>query len=361
MADDDLSDSRCIKCKQDCLENYYNCDSCLNRIHKGCININPSEVKCMPLQKRVLFLICDECKIFIGRMPFMMKLIEEMRRDIETIKTEIKSSSKIESYASVLQNNQIKTLNNKTPLPSIIIKPRVVQNLQKSKKEIQNTINPANLNIGIRNFKETKQGNIVVKCDTEREIERFKEEVEKKLNGKFQIELPKKISPKIKIVGYTGDESLENVEAKIRNQNKWIDTHDHLKVTYIRQLKNEQRSVIYAECSGKLLNKILNYRKVCIDWERLPVYEDLTVSRCYNCQGFNHKSNKCTKDEVCGNCAGNHSTSECDQHIKMCINCKVANDNYKLQLNTDHIALDKECPSLKFHIGLLRSKTDYNL
>src|SRR3978361_812977 len=133
MAGDDLSDSKCVKCKQCCLDDYYNCDSCLNRIHKKWMNITPSEAKCMPLQRRVLLLICDECKIFVARMPFMMKLMEEMRRDIETIKSEIRSSKK-ETYSTVLHNGQIERVNNRTNLPSIVIKPKVAQNSQKSRK-----------------------------------------------------------------------------------------------------------------------------------------------------------------------------------------------------------------------------------
>lgn len=362
MADEeDICDNTCVKCKQICLEEYYKCDSCLKRIHKKCANITPSEVKCMPLQKRVLLLMCDECRTLVARMPFMMRLMEEMKRDIETIKSEMKSTFKEKSYATVLQNNHNDKVNIKTNLPTIVIKPKVAQNSQRSRKEIQTAINPAKLSLGIRNIKETKQGNIVVKCDTEQDIQRFREEAEIKLKGKFEIELPKKINPKIKIAGYTGEESLENVENKIRKQNKWIDTFDHLKITYIRRPKNNPNSTIYAECSGSLFKKMLNQGKLYIDWERLPIYEDLTVSRCYNCQGFHHKSSKCTKNEVCGNCARNHSTRECDQHLKRCINCKVANENYKLQLSIDHAALDPECPSLKYHIGLLRNKTNYNL
>lgn len=360
MANNDLSDSKCVKCKQNCSEDYFKCDSCLNGIHKECANLTSSEVRCMPLQKRVLLLICDECKVFIARMPHMIKLMEEMKRDIDAIRNEMKTSLSMRSYATVLQNSPETKGKLKSSLPTIVIKPKVTQRTQKSKKEIQDSIDPAKLNLGIKNLRETKQGNIVITCDSEQDIKLIKEEAERKLKENYKIELPKKILPRIKIAGYSGDESIVTLEKKIRKQNKWIDTADHLKITYIRRIKNKPNSTIYAECSGSLFNKMLTYGKVYIDWERLPVYEDLTVSRCYKCQGFHHKSPNCTKTEVCGNCAGSHSTLACERQIKKCVNCKIANGKHNLQLNTDHSAFDPECPSLKYQLGLLQNKTDYN-
>lgn len=361
MADNDLSDNnKCVKCKQICSEDYFKCDSCLNRIHRKCANLTPSEVKCMPLQKRVLLLICEECKMYIARMPHMIKLMEEMKRDIDAIRNDMRAPLPEKTYANVLQNGPNLKGKFKSSLPTIVIKPKVTQNTQKSKREIQNSINPANLNLGIKNLRETKQGSIVITCGTEQDMKLFKEEAEKKLNENYKIELSKKILPRIKIAGYSGDESIENLEEKIRKQNKWIDAADHLRITYIRRIKNKPNSTINAECSGSLFNKMLSYGKVYIGWESLPVYEDLTVSRCYKCQGFRHKSSNCNRAEVCGNCAGNHSTLGCERQIKKCINCKIANGSYNLQLNMDHSAIDPECPSLKYQLGLLQSKIDYN-
>lgn len=96
------------------------------------------------------------------------------------------------------------------------------QDLLKSKQNVQTRVNPANLNI--RNLKVTNQGNVVVKCDTKQDMERFRKEAEEKLNSKYEIHQPKKISPKIQITGYSGDEPMERLEMKTRNPNNWIDS-----------------------------------------------------------------------------------------------------------------------------------------
>lgn len=351
----------CMKCKQQCdaEEQYYKCDSCLQNIHKKCLNITPSEVKCMPLQKRILLLICEDCKQLIARMPYMVKLIEDMKKDIESLKSSVRK----ETYANVLQSNSIKDENNpKISPPTLVFKPKKDQRTETSRKEIQNSIDPAVLNVGIRNIRETKRGNIVIKCDTDQDLEKFKNEAVSKLKEKYSVVVPKKLPPKIKIIGYTGNKPMEEIEESIKRQNRWIVEKDYFKITYVKKQKNKSNtSTIYAECSGDLLLRIKNYKRICIDWERLPIYEDLSVSRCYKCQGFYHKSYKCERDQVCGNCAGNHSASECDSQTKKCVNCLLSNKQYNLNHNTSHSALDTNCPSLKYHLGIIVSRTDYNL
>lgn len=98
-----------------------------------------------------------------------------------------------------------------------------------------------------------------------------------------------------------------------------------------------------------------------IDWERYPIYEDVSVTRCFNCQGFYHKSATCNKGKVCKNCAGEHDSSDCGIQTRRCVNCLMANDRYKTEYNTSHAASDPNCPSTKYHMDVLRSKTNYNL
>ncbi|CAG9759826.1 unnamed protein product [Ceutorhynchus assimilis] len=298
MEGNELNEDQCVKCKNNCEEEYYNCDSCLKRIHRKCSNIAPSEARCMPLQKRMLLLICEECKSLIARMPFIIRMLEEIQRDVEALKT----ARPKESYAAAVVRNETNREGDRTCLPTIIIKPKKNQNPQESKSEIQRSINPSTLKLGIRNIKETKQGNIVVKCDTEQDLKHFRREAEDKLGENYEMELPKKYLPKVKIAGYSGGEPLEIIEEKIRNQNKWINSTEGLKITYIKSKKNAENSTIYAECSGTLFNKMIAQGKIYINWQRLPVYEDLTVSRCFRCQGFNHKSAKCSMEQVCQLC-----------------------------------------------------------
>src|SRR5277367_2207036 len=57
------------------------------------------------------------------------------------------------------------------------------------------------------------------------------------------------------------------------------------------------------------------------------------VNQCFNCQGYGHKANVCTRKTRCGKCAQEHDTRECESETMQCANCKDS-----------HHAWHQECP-----------------
>ena len=100
-------------------------------------------------------------------------------------------------------------------------------------------------------------------------------------------------------------------------------------------------------------------KKIYIKWERLPVYEDLPITRCFKCQEFHHKISKCENQTICPKCTGNHTEDQCNNHEYKCNNCEMANCKYKTNHNTSHKASDPECPTRLYH--LRNTKIDYGL
>ncbi|CAH1958143.1 unnamed protein product [Acanthoscelides obtectus] len=103
---------------------------------------------------------------------------------------------------------------NKPSLPTIIIRPKSQQNIGKNKEEVQRLINPCEINVGIRNIKETKKGNIVLKCDTEQELERLKKSAESKLKGVSSVR-----AFNTKVTGVLESKSVETVQGVTIPQN----------------------------------------------------------------------------------------------------------------------------------------------
>ena len=58
--------------------------------------------------------------------------------------------------------------------------------------------------------------------------------------------------------------------------------------------------------------------------------------RCFRCQRYGHGSSRCTRDETCSKCAGNHSVNTCSSDSLCCANCTT---------NNNHTASDKTCPT----------------
>lgn len=260
------------------------------------------------------------------------------------------------TYAGVASRQ---TAKNRPNIPNLIIRPKQVQDVARTREEIAKKISPSELNIGIKSMRTTGNGSVVIKCPTKREIENLKKAAEGKLQGKYEIVTTTMMRPKIKIPGYEGNESAQQIEETIRSQNEWIKDTDEIKVTYVKEKRNMQ-ATIFAECSGATFQKCMEFKKIHIGWQRCPVYEDLSVTRCFNCQEFYHKNNKCNKNKICEYCAGNHDIGKCEKAVKRCNNCVGANKRYGLSYCVSHATSDPNCPSYNYHLEILKSKIEYN-
>lgn len=378
MGDDKLEDEenshrneKCVNCKQILGEQFYVCDLCLSGVHKKCASLTPSEVKCMPLQKRTLALLCMGCRSSLGRSSEMMDILEALRAEVLSLRREVTDLREIvagngsdkgnkqglKSYADTVRSDEFPVL--VASAPALVIKPLKGQKVEKVRNELRDKVLPASLKIGIKGYKETKQGDIIVKCQTKQEVEVLKAAVEHNLGGEYLANVPKKRTPRMKIVGFTGEGGEKDIENNIRRQNKWINDDDMMKVVHIKKMKNRNTSNIYIECSPDLYHKAVKAQRVFIGWERYPIYEDLNLTRCYRCQGFNHKSANCDRRVSCGTCSGEHERSVCSSVSKKCVNCDFANNKFSTGYNVDHAATDPSCPSTLYHTKILRSRINY--
>lgn len=367
----------CVTCKKQTTEDkYYDCDLCMQKTHKTCASLSASEVKCMPLQKRILVLLCNDCKVFLSKAPMMTTLLEQMnteliglKNEVGELRSELRDGNNSQpalisrSYSQALAvntNNHPKT-HVKIQAPSIIIKPKHKQSSGKTAQALREKIQPNKLKIGIKQVKETKQGNVIVKCTEGEDIKKLKQAAIECLSNEYDIEDPKLNLPRMKIIGYNGNESKEELENSIRQQNKWIEDSETLQITYIKITNKENANTIFFECSPALYWKLMDTKKLFVGWQSCLVYENLSVTRCFKCQGYRHRGRDCPNNIACEFCAGEHEKDNCPKQAKLCKNCVNANSEYKLNHDVVHTAADPECPSTKFQIDLLRSKTDYSV
>ncbi|KAG5894624.1 hypothetical protein JTB14_026155 [Gonioctena quinquepunctata] len=204
------------------------------------------------------------------------------------------------------------------------------------KRDIQEKINPADLNIGVTNIRTAKNGSVIIKCPTKQDINDMQKATESIFKDKYQIEITQLKKPKIKIIGYEGNKQATELETSIRKQNKWIMEQEELKVTFIKRRIN-RTSTIFVECSAELHHKILNHKKIYIDWQRYVAYEDLSVSRC-----FYRKSDKCNRNDiVCECCTENHANTA-QRWTTLNISTGIESN---AKYNTNHKTSDPQCSS----------------
>lgn len=352
----------------------FSCDGCSKHICIKCSNLTSSEVKVLELKTgRILRFHCHKCRQF-DTFNLLHKTIEDkmaiitskeeiislLRQKIEDLEKANDKNLKIPLYSQILQNKP--TISSESlhlnSIPSLIITPKNKQNADITKSDLQQNIKPADLKVGIKNTRITKNGGIIVKCHNRNDVETLRKEAVNKLKD-YEVKITKMRQPRFKITGYQGELDVEEIEACIRDQNQVVEENDELKVTFIKHNRKSNTHTIYGECSPLLFHKLLNIKKVFVQWMRYPIYEDITIQRCFKCQEHYHKDTQCANKTVCEHCAEEHNVRECPKLHKKCNNCSKANIKYNLNYNVNHEASDPECPSYQYLIKVLRGKIDY--
>lgn len=351
-------------------EPVFPCDGCKTAHCKTCAGLTSSEIKVMQLKDRLMIFYCKKCKDG-DTITLLQSLIADKSRIIaandEIIQMLRKKVDELEANSAVVQkvvysdavkkNLLVKKpeLNN---TPALIIKSRHQQDPEKTKFDLIKKVNPSKLKIGIRAVRNTKKGDTIVRCQNIGDLESLKNEIGKKMSG-YDVQVSKLRKPRIKIVGYQGTLEKEEIEQRLRDQNKFIGEIDELRVTYVAKSKKSSQSIIFGECSSQLFHKFMAEEKVFLDWERCSVYEDISIRRCFKCQGYYHKQDSCTEKIACEYCSEDHKLADCQKAHKTCINCVRTNQKFKRNHDIHHTATDPDCPSLQYLMSTLRNRTDY--
>lgn len=355
-------------------DSIFPCDGCRVKCCKGCSKLTASEIKVMQLRERIMKFLCKQCRQFethkllletiedknnlIRGRDDIIQILKQKITELEKTKTEPLSKS----YSEIAKASNFATQSPPSAImkniPSLIIKPKTQQSIEKTKSDVQK-INLAELQIGIKTKRTTKNGSYLIKCESKEDVEVLQNKMRNTLQD-YEVELTKMKNPRFKIIGYEGKEDKENLEQHIKEQNKFIDEHDMFKITFIKQIRNKQTSTLFGECSPNLFQKLMTIKKVYIGWERYAIYEDIPIQRCFQCQEYSHRITNCPNRIVCQYCSQEHSSKDCPRRCpKKCNNCVNANTKYKLNHDVQHEACDTKCPSYQFLLSVQRSKIDY--
>lgn len=234
----------------------------------------------------------------------------------------------------------------------LIIKPKVQQESEITKKTIKDKIDITKMEIGVTKLRKGGKGTVILGCETEEEKEKLKATVQAAMGEEVKVSEPQKRKPKIKIINVDGDEmKMEDEELidTIKKQNRIGEESCIHLVKKILRGKNkdtEQGSVII-EVDESTHISLINRGKINLGWRKCPLFNYISVRRCFKCWGYYHIAKNCTRQETCYKCAGNHKANECTTAKKRCVNCTYKNQTYNLKINVEHEALDSECPTFK--------------
>ena len=342
--------------------------------------------------------------IFEHKIQACFEQNKEISKDIKDLKTSINAKT----YSSVVKHPGQSQLVSHSPPPKlfpVILSPKDVNthhsckaNEKTIKEIVINNNKNENKKIRINGCKYVGKGGLVVNCLSTEDCKHLVEKME--ANNDFTAKMPAKRFPRIVVKGV--DESIEEGEVInelvtknseineyfVNNQNEAVDQNIKLKFKFRRNqttngsngangpnglngqngpnvTTNDKTNTWVLEVSPKIWQIIKNRRSLHFGWTACRFNEYLYIKRCYRCQRFGHISTECkdsASGEVCGGCAGGHTTKGCTA-TKQCINCCRFNaqNPTKRQLSTNHSVFSNDCECLQRLKEKLMQNISYNV
>ncbi len=114
-------------------------------------------------------------------------------------------------------------------------------------------------------------------------------------------------------------------------------------------MKNRYQKIYYnliIEIHPKVFQKLMSTDepKLNFKWNRCKVFDAIFVKRCLKCGSFEgHTTKDCPHNIMCYKCSGPHKSKDCVSEKLHCINCENHMKKLKLNLNTEHSVMSKEC------------------
>lgn len=300
--------------------------------------------------------------------------IKTIAHQVENIQTKIEDeiSSQLKSIENKITpsntfseaQNQIKVIEKNRPSyanalknPVLIIKPKNKEQSSKlTSNEIKDIIiDPESYNV--RGVKEFAEGKVIIACKDAESVEKFKEQVKGRMGENYEINIPKIKMKQIKVWGLSETCSESDFIEKISRCNKIVDNESKINVVSIKE--SVRGVMVLIEADEVTHQRLIEAERIYLDWDICRVYEYIHVTRCFNCQQFNHTSKYCKSNEKCGVCSGDHKTDNCTSEEIKCVNCIEAKQRMGIDVDENHKAWDMSCPVYVRKVETERKKLSF--
>lgn len=309
--------------------------------------------------KQLINELKDKLDICYETIVNQKEKIEDLTKSLSELKEKVNSDNisitPLPTYRDVLKNKVDQE-------HVLLVKPTGKSNIS-LQNELITKIKPHDLQVGVRIGKTTRMGDVVLKCDNKSSMEKVKATIENNLGENCSVAAPRKASPRLKIVGLCKEEYNNEKEVlanKIIKQNKVLANRNDvsIKVVYKYKIVKHKFDLII-EVDPVSYSAILNEGRINIGWGRCPIFEHVSVTRCYRCCKYGHLQKDCKGSVVCPLCACGHDKNACNTEDLKCINCLIAKEKYSLDINVNHAVWDRGCHCLIKIENFQRSKINY--
>lgn len=291
------------------------CDGCSRSVCKQCADLTSSEITVIELKgKRVMKFYCQSClggesvelfhKIIESKdviIESKKEIIRLLEQDIRKLRDEMENLAVTRSdhqftYAEALNKN-VSSGSAPTPnVPLIVCKPKNKQDCSKTRNDLMNKVDVCRLPVGINGVLNKKDGCVLIKCDSSGSTDKMKDVLISKMGEKYEINETKMRKPSVIVTNIDKELPKNDILVAIKNQNPFLKEADQLDLVLAKINGKNTSQYGILECNGSAFRKLISAGKIYVGLRRCPVMENLKVTRCCKCYGFNHKVSDCRYD-----------------------------------------------------------------
>jgi len=200
----------------------------------------------------------DLKKLILEAMSDLTVSFKALREENSNLKRELnKSKVKELSYANVVKSTPGCQSSNPRTSFKAFIKTRNPE--RDASQLLRERVDPVSLGVGIKNFKKTYNGSILIETDSEDDLNKICQEVQTKCQEELETKIQTKQNPRLIIFNIPAEITLQNVKDIIMKQNPNLLTENskfHPKFLGTTKLKKTR--FITAEVDPSLRHKMLN-------------------------------------------------------------------------------------------------------
>lgn len=372
---------KCTVCKEQ--KEVFKCDACQSTVCKTCMSLTSSEVKVLQLTSRVMKLYCAQCskvetylllqeiikakeqliedKVEIIHnkdeiLALKEEMIDRLKIEVEELKSRLSMGGCGTRYSEAVKKSRTEV---------VVVKPKKSnQESSTTKQIVEEKINPSTLGVGIARVKYVKEGGLAISCSGKKDIQSVSDTVKQQLGEEYEVEIPLKKNPKIKIFNVDKKliEDTEEFLEKIITQNAITTPLPKRVMKVVGHYEDKKkRTNVIMELDPSTYENITKREVLYLGWRTCRYIDHLNVIQCYRCWRFGHMAKDCRKREnTCSKCAGDHKFNDCTSDEETCVNCRFASQVLRIpNIDYRHTAASKKCEAYKRVCEQLRLRVNY--
>lgn len=190
-------------------------------------------------------------------------------------------------------------------------------------RAIKSNVNIDQIGISVKTIKRTEKGDVMVEVQGgKKEAETLRKAITSKDESiRVQIRTQDTV---VHILGIDGDVDKEEIERDIEKNTGCVKKGD-VKVLSVRPNRTGGQTATLA-IKRELARDFIRIGYVRIGWASCPIRARVSITRCYKCLAFDHRTMECQGEDrtkVCLKCGKeDHRAKECKNN-SFCLTCKV--------------------------------------